>query len=226
MKRANEKSYATFQEGSSAIVYVSAFHNYTTLTPCYTVGSDGLVNITSGIGECFAAWITSGRSVRDNCLKELGDQATPLQAYIAGLYGMSTVSELYEYEYGCTTLLDWPESDMESVYMEQTRSLSTYLSPDRAYGSFFPTSSLKNWVEDAHYFSTQLQMANTLDEQTRTFIVYLITRNLNEDDLFYSRVKLTFIFTVEGSSSVELETTYSPIIDFSYGTNDHDWVMI
>ena len=110
--------------------------------------------------------------------------------------------------------------------MEQSRPLSTFLNSDNAYGSFFPTSSLKNWVEDAHHFSTQFQMANALDEQTRTFIIYLITRNVNEDGLFYSRVKLTFLFTVEGSSSVQLDVTYSPMIDFSYGTSGYDWVSL
>jgi hypothetical protein len=230
-------SYIAFEKWSNASLFISDLHNYSTVYPCYESDSPGdviagLPTFSGSAREladnltCSYAWITSGRSVRDNCLTELGDQATPVQAYLAGLYDKSTVSELYEFQYGCSTLLSWPEGLMDDVHMEQSRSLNTFLSSDDAYGSFFPTSSLKNWVQDSAHFSTQLQMSNALDLQSRKFFVYLITRDLNEDGLFYARIRVTFTFAVEGAATVSLDTTFSPMIDFSYGTNGHDWVSI
>ena len=232
---ADGDTYFAFEAGASAVLFVHELHNYTAVVPCYSSDGAGGVTATAGLGAggdlsldlsltCSLVWVTPGRTVRDNCLRALGDQATPLQAYLAGLQGMPTVSADYEYNYGCSSLLSWPEADMSRVFLEQSRSLSTFLEADSALGAFFPTSSLKNWVEDAHHFSSQLQMSSTLDEQSRKFIVYLVTRNLNEAGLFYSRVKLKFVFSVEGTATVHLDTTFSPMIDFSYGTNDHTWV--
>jgi len=229
------KKYRAFAPGSNSTLFVDIMSNYTTIFPCFelTPGSvvsglssfPGTVQELTGNLSCSLAWITSGRSVRDNCLTALGDRATPFQAYLAGLYHMDTVPDLYQFEYGCTTLLSWPEDDMDKVHMEKSRSLNTFLSSDQAYGSFFPTSSLKNWVEDSVHFSSQFQMSNALDLETRKFFVYLITRNLNENGLFYARIRVTFTFAVEGTATVTLDTTYSPMIDFSYGTRGHSWIF-
>jgi hypothetical protein len=220
-------------------MFIDDMHNFTTIHPCYVMdpsASDGS-NLGSGLSaytgaavdmpadvSCSLAWITSGRAMRDNCLSALGDQATPMQAYIAALFDKPTVPALYDFEYGCNDLLSWPEKTLGNVFVEQSRSVDTYLTSDRAHGSFFPTSSLKNWVEDSQHFATQLQMSNTVDELTRKFIVYIVTRNVNEGGLFYSAIKVTCSLSVEGKTSADLDIIFSPMIDFSYGTNNHSWV--
>jgi hypothetical protein len=227
----------SFAEGSNATVFLDHLHNFTTVYPCYSPDGEGGVTpglpaslysgsaaALSAAASCSLAWISPGRDVRDHCLAALGDQATPLQAYMAGQSGKQTVPELYEHEFGCVRLLGWPEAGLSRVFVEQSRVLSTYLGSDSAYGSFFPTSDLLRWVQDAHHFSTQLQMSDALDEQSRSFMVYLITRSLSEQGLFYARVKVAFSFSAEGTAAARLHTTFSPMIDFSYGTNGHAWV--
>lgn len=227
-------SYCTFENSSSAEIFVSSLKKFTSVSPCYTTTDNGDVipGVSSYSGplddmtqNCGLSWLTSGNSARDNCLDALGNQATALQAYLAGINNKSTVSEVYDYFFGCNTLLSTSESEIRDYHLEQYRPIDTYLTTEQAYGSFFPTSSLKDWVKDSFQFSTELQMANMLDERTRSFIVYFLTRNLNEGGLFYSLIKVKFTMSIEGSISVDLGVTYSPIIDFSYGTNHYAWLF-
>jgi hypothetical protein len=230
-----DDSFYAFGNDFNATLFKSDMNNFTTVHPCYVPNtgapdgvSPGVPSYTGPLGEmvdsCKMVWVTPGRSVRDNCLDALGDQATPFQAYLAAFYYKQTVSGLYEYLFGCTTLISWPESTLPDVYVEQPRSIDTYLSSDQAYGSFYPTTSIKTWVEAGHYFSTQLKMTNMLDENSRSFIVYFITRNLNKDGLYYTLLKMTFSISIEGDTTVNLETTFSPMIDYSYGLNNNEWV--
>ena len=215
-----------YRDDSNATLFIDALHNFTTVIPCHILNDDGTVTSSGTLGHCSHAWITPGEYVRDSCMTALGEQATPIQAYYAGVYNQSTVSELYEYQFGCTSLLSWPEKDLSRVYVEQPRILNTFMDSDCAYGSFIPSSSLKNWVNNARHISTQLQMTNAIDDLTRNFELHIVTRNANIYGLFYARLKMKFVLSLEGASSVHLETILSPMIDFSYGAVDHAWVRM
>jgi hypothetical protein len=244
----NGVDYHAFDSSSNATLFTEALHNFTTVYPCYSLNSSG--GVTSGVpsytgrfedllandsaagggGRCSMVWVTDGWSVRDNCLTALSEQATPWQAYLAGYHQQTSVPGFYDWLMGCSGLLQrggGTRLPLSGVFVEQSRSLNTFLdTDDAAHGAFFPTTSASDWVEDSRHFSTQLQMSNMLDQHSRAFIVYIILRNLNDDGLFYTLLKMTFNINIQGAATVSLDTTFSPMIDYSYGTNDHEWVRV
>jgi hypothetical protein len=112
---------------------------------------------------------------------------------------------------------------LDNVFVEAHRPIDSYLEYDQSYGMFFPTQSEKSWAEDAIIGKMTLKMHGFLDQQTTTATTYIVTRNLDEDALFYALVKVTFSFRVSGQTSIQFETIFSPMIQYNYGTGDYDF---
>ena len=111
----------------------------------------------------------------------------------------------------------------ENAFVEAKRPIDTYLEYDQSYGSFFPTGSEQMWVEDAIVGKMIMKMHGFLDQQTTDASVYLLTRNLNEDALFYTLVKVSFEFRVNGYSNVKYLPIFSPMIQYEYGSDGYAW---
>lgn len=111
----------------------------------------------------------------------------------------------------------------DNAFVEARRPIESYLSYDQSYGAFFPTGSEQMWVEDAILGKKTLKMHGFLDHQTTDATVYIITRNLNADALFYTLIKVSFEFRVNGYSNVKYLPIFSPMIQFEYGTDGHGW---
>jgi hypothetical protein len=94
---------------------------------------------------------------------------------------------------------------------------------DQSYGAFFPTGSEQMWVQDALLRKKTMKMHGFLNKQTTDATVYLVTRNLDADALFYTLVKVSFEFRVNGYSNVKYKAVFSPMIQYEYGTDGYGW---
>lgn len=175
--------------------------------------------------ECSNTWVSKGRDFRTQCLMEqdTGKEATAQQSYLTGLHKHDDVSAMYEHFFGCETLINWSETDIDNAFVEAKRPIDSYLDYDQSYGAFFPTKNEKSWVEDAILGAKTLKMHGFFDKQTTEATVYLVTRNLDADALFYTLVKITFSFRVNGYSNVKYEAIFSPMIQYEYGTDSYGW---
>ena len=89
-------------------------------------------------------------------------------------------------------------------------------------GCFFPPKARSHGLaEDAIIGKETLKMHGFLDQQTTTATTYIVTRNLDDDALFYSLVKVIFSFRVSGQTSIGFEAVFSPMIQYNYGLDGY-----
>ena len=112
---------------------------------------------------------------------------------------------------------------IDNAFVEARRPIESYLEYDKSYGAFFPTASEQVWVEDALIGKTTLKMHGFLDKQTTEASVFFILRNLDADALFYTLVKVSFEFRVNGYTNVMYHPIFSPIIQYEYGSDGYAW---
>jgi hypothetical protein len=94
---------------------------------------------------------------------------------------------------------------------------------DHSYGTFFATDNEQVWVEGAILDEKTLRMHGFFDKQTTEATVYFVTRNLDEAALFYTLVKISFSFRVNGYSNVRYEAVFSPMTQYEYGMDGYGW---
>ena len=85
--------------------------------------------LRQNLTDCSNTWISKGRDFRSQCLKEqnTGREATAQQSYLAGLYGLDNVPEMFEAFFGCQSLINWDVSDIGKCLSPVATMIASYL---------------------------------------------------------------------------------------------------
>jgi len=239
--RAGGQSYYAFEEGSSATLFLD--HHYQAVYPCYSydnhTDSDGslVYDLKPGIPyyegdvedmardlyHCAHAWITAGEDIRSTCLKELAEEPTPRQAYVAAQGGFADRVAFFDYHFGCGHALNATHEELEHIFIEAEEPLEAHLDFDNANGMFFHCPNQRAWIESSLIGQELLELNEFIDLHTRVFEIFLVSRDLAEESLFYTLLRVKFSLTADGAVDVEYHSIFSPIIHYMYAMDDYEW---
>lgn len=197
------------------------------LLPCYSSTSDvplqwGKDDYTdedvflTELRNCDFVWTTSGFDTRKLCLDAINDQPTPQDAYVASRNGFSSIIDMIDYYNGCNDILEASSAELENMFTEGYGVFRTHLSHDKSWGTFFNTTNQGIWLADHTELKHSQQFHGVLDHSTRLFTIYIVTRNLGDDALFYTLLRIIFTHKTDGTIRVKLKPTYIPIIQVSF----------
>jgi hypothetical protein len=167
---------------------------------------------TYNLDNCKYTWITRGFDCRKLCLDYMNNQPTPHEAYVAKKYNFTDTIELIDFFNGCDNVLAASTDALEFVYTEALDAFRFHLRLDDSFGTFYNTTNQGTWIVDTTKVQSSLQFHHVLDANTRVFTLYVVTRNLGDDALFYSLLRVRFVQKTDGSVRVSLKPTFIPII--------------
>mmetsp|Transcript_21112 Transcript_21112/g.30520 ORF Transcript_21112/g.30520 Transcript_21112/m.30520 type:complete len:889 (-) Transcript_21112:159-2825(-) len=173
--------------------------------------------------DCSYRWVSSSYDIRVACLNLADIQPSAIFGYLARIAGFNDVAELYNVYFGCVKLTSFPVNAMDTTFVEARKTLDSYLVGEQSYGLFFSTTNQEEWIEDSAQGTLLLREHNFIDKNTRIFRVYIVTRNLGNEDLFYTMIRVQFNIRTDGAISATVDTTFVPMIQFFYGYDGYEW---
>jgi hypothetical protein len=212
------------------------------LVPCYsyTLGASSTPTLTPGnisfegtvedmsLSQCEYHWITSGTEMRTRCLetyKSDSEEDTAVLSFVAAYYGYDSVPELLNAYFDCGNLINTSHTDLKSAFIENSLTLRIFLNTIGMYGNFFETSNEYEWMGEAANVRKILQMMDFVDSNTRTIVLYLVSRNLGKNALFYTMTAVKFRFLTSGKVFTDVRSTYVPIVQYYYGLDGYPWLV-
>jgi hypothetical protein len=184
---------------------------------------DGLTADDVVVSNCSLAWVSSGYDIRAGCLLDSSRQPTAFEAYITAVQGYEDVRKLQDYYFGCEKLTTLDKERVADTYVQASATLDSYLEGEDSYGIFFSTENQESWIQESKTAISLLRRHKYIDENTRVFRTYCITRNLGKDELFYSMLVFEFKISTVGRIEVDVEAQYVPIIQYYYGNDGYEW---
>ncbi|CAE7460485.1 unnamed protein product, partial [Symbiodinium microadriaticum] len=184
---------------------------------------DGLTAADVVLSNCSLTWVSNGYDIRAGCMKDSAVQPSAFEAYLASVRGYLNVRDLQNAYFGCYSLVDVSDTQMDRTFVEATKTLDSYLKQSDSYGMFFSTENQEKWIQESREGILLLRRHEFIDKNTRVFRLFCITRNLGEDELFYSMLVFEFSIRTVGKISVNVEAKYVPIIQYYYGMDGYEW---
>jgi hypothetical protein len=177
------------------------------------------------LDHCAHAWITAGEDIRSTCMRELAKEPSPRQAYVAAKGGFDNRVDFFDYHYGCGHLVNSSHEELEHIFIEAEEPLEAHLSFDDSNGMFFHSETQRTWIDSSLVGQELLELNEFIDAHTRVFEVFLVTRDLAVDSLFYSLLRIQFTLRADGSVGFDYRSIFSPIMQFTYGMDGYAWLF-
>lgn len=175
------------------------------------------------VERCAHAWITSGEDIRTTCMRELAREPSARQAYVAAEDGFEDLIDMFDQLFGCSHVQNATHEELAHIFIEAEQPLEAHLSFDNSNGMFFHSENQKTWIESSLLGQELLELNEFIDAHTRVFKVFLVTRDLAVDSLFYSLLRIQFNLKADGSVTFSYQSIFSPIVQFTYGMEGYDW---
>jgi hypothetical protein len=237
-------SVMTFQNESKSYLYLKGHSS--TLIPCHTLSPSGQIsrvtisnnatiswtpiadtNQLTSFTNCSLIWLTSGNSIRSKCLHVFNHQFTSRDSFMGAILGGTTVTSIYDLHFDCTNLVKYPLPLVSQWFYQSQDTIRVHLTlpnHQKFYGNFFSASDEFIWLGEGISLSTLLQFHDYLDKNTREFKIFLVLRNLGDNELFYSLITLTFHISSTGYMTNSYSSIFIPIIQYDYGLNGSPWL--
>ena len=120
--------------------------------------------------------------------------------------------EYFDAHYGCNEILASSANALNSMFCEVNEVFQSYVKKENSFGAFYDTTSQLTWLIDITRIGQAFRVNDVVDSGTREMKLFVITRNEEDNDWFYSLVEIKMVFKSDGNFRVTYDPTFIPII--------------
>ena len=225
-----------YANSSYATIRLTEDQPLQTLYPCYSYNakedlipgnpvyaSQGVSAGNIQLSSCEQLWVTSGIEMFGMCTSLESKQPTAVESYLPISFNCSTISEIWDWKFGCDTLKTFSASDMIDMNLFLGTYSPVFYEIGEAWGNFFDVRSELYFVEQAYFGALELKAHQFLNKDSRLFGVKLVLRNVEKTDLYYTLVHCNFRMTTSGGFNRYFTMSHVPMLQYFYGLADYPW---
>ena len=121
-----------------------------------------------------------------------------------------------------THVLNATHLELDNFFIESEQPLEAHLASDDSNGLFIRSENQNVWVESSVMGQELLELNGFIDDHTQVFKVFLITRDLADESLFYSLLHVTFFLKADGTVEFEYRSIFVPMMQFTYAVDGYE----